>query len=526
MEVVAEKKKDKFTGCSTCGTSGCNKLNVYDWLGNMQMPPGYKPLNIVEVRFKGSRKLFYRNVNNLELIIGDYVVVETGTGGHDVGMVSLTGDLVRLQLKKYFIKEDSEEIKKIYRKANDVDQKKFEEAQRREAPVLQRARTLALEQGLKMKLSDIEFQGDNSKAVFFYTAEDRVDFRALIKAYADEFRIRIEMRQIGYRQEAARLGGIGSCGRELCCSTWLTDFKLVSVNAARYQNLSINPLKLAGQCGKMKCCLNFELDTYVDALSEFPETSSERIRLRFESVSLKWVKTDILKRLMWFVAEPKNSEDIASPAWLKFTLEKVKEVMALNSQGTKPKDPEGFASKEIVIEKAVDENAETENIELDGDLNRFAKKGKSQPNRRNNEQRKPNPNQNPPQNNKPNPNQRPPQNNKPNPNQNPNQNPNNKPNPNQRPPQNNNNPNNNKPNPNQRPPQNINPNNNPNTNQRPPQNKPNNPNPNQRPPQNNNPNQRPPQNNNNPNAKPKDNRPPQQNNNRPPKNDDGGDKKE
>ena len=494
MEVI-EKKKEKFTGCSTCGTSGCNKLNVYDWLGNMQMPAGYKPLNIVEVRFKGSRKLFYRNVNNLELIIGDYVVVETGTGGHDVGMVSLTGDLVKLQLKKYFIKEDSEDIKKIYRKSNETDQRKYEEAREREVPVLQRARTIALHQGLKMKLSDIEFQGDNSKAVFFYTAEDRVDFRALIKAYADEFRIRIEMRQIGYRQEASRLGGIGSCGRELCCSTWLTDFKIVSVNAARYQNLSINPLKLAGQCGKMKCCLNYELDTYVEALSEFPETSSERIRLRFESVTLRWVKTDILKRLMWFVAEARNSEDIASPAWHKFNLATVKEIMALNTQGTKPKDPEGFSVKEIIIEKAKDEAADMENIELDDDLNRFNKSKKPQPNRRNNEQRKPdnrnqskNPNPNGPRNNN-----------------NPPMNPasNNNPNAPKTPPVNNN------PNAPKNPPQNNQRNNNP----RPPQNNnPNKPNPNQRPPQNPNPN------------KPKDNRPPQNNNNRPPNNDGGGDK--
>ncbi len=493
---VAEKKKEKFTGCSTCGTSGCNKLNVYDWLGNMEMPPGYKQLNIVEVRFKGSRKLFYRNVNNLELIIGDYVVVETGTGGHDMGMISLTGDLVRLQLKKYFIKEDSEDIKKIYRKANETDQRKYDEAKEREVPVLQRARTIALHQGLKMKLSDIEFQGDNSKAVFFYTAEDRVDFRALIKAYADEFRIRIEMRQIGYRQEASRLGGIGSCGRELCCSTWLTDFKIVSVNAARYQNLSINPLKLAGQCGKMKCCLNYELDTYVEALSEFPETSSERIRLRFESVTLRWVKTDILKRLMWFVAEARNSEDIASPAWLKFDLVTVKEVMALNTQGTKPKDPEGFAVKEIIIEKAKDEAADMENIELDDDLNRFNKSKIQQPNRRNNnEQRRPD-NRN--QGKNPNPNA-----------QRPNINP----------------PKNPAPNNNPNTPKNPQQNNQRNNNPRPPQNNNSNkPNPNQRPPQNNNPNQRPPQ-NNNPNLnKPKDNRPPQNNNNRPPDKNDGGDK--
>jgi cell fate regulator YaaT (PSP1 superfamily) len=482
MEVVTEKKK--FTGCSTCGTSGCNKLNVYDWLGNMQMPAGYKPFNILEIRFKGSRKLFYRNVNNIDLIIGDYVVVETGTGGHDVGMVSLTGDLVRLQLKKYFIKEDSEDVKKIYRKATESDMKKYEDAKNREAPVLQRARTIALELGLKMKLSDIEFQGDNSKAVFFYTAEERVDFRALIKLYADEFRIRIEMRQIGYRQEAARLGGIGSCGRELCCSTWLTDFKLVSVNAARYQNLSINPLKLAGQCGKMKCCLNYELDTYMEALSEFPETSSERIRLRFESVTLRWVKTDILKRLMWFVAEARSAEDIASPVWLKFTLENVKEVLALNSSGTRPADPDGFASKDVVVEKALDATADTENIELDGDLNRFNKKSKPKPPQRGNQRgNNPNANRNNPNANKQN-NQRPPQNNKPG--------------NNQRPPQNPNNPNPNKQN-NQRPPQNNNPN-------------------------RQNPNQRPPQGNNNPNNKPRDNRPPQ-NNNRPPKKDDGGDKK-
>ncbi len=486
MEAAVTEKK-KFTGCSTCGTSGCNKLNVYDWLGNMQMPTGHKPFNIIEVRFKGSRKHFYRNVNNIDLIIGDYVVVETGTGGHDVGMVSLTGELVRLQLKKYFIKEDSEDVKKIFRKANEADMKKYEEAKNREVPVLQRARTLALQMGLKMKLSDIEFQGDNSKSVFFYTAEERVDFRALIKAYADEFRVRIEMRQIGYRQEASRLGAIGSCGRELCCSTWLTDFKLVSVNAARYQNLSINPLKLSGQCGKMKCCLNFELDTYQEALNEFPDTPNERIRLRFQTATLRWVKTDILKRLMWFVAEARSQDDIVSPAWIKFTLENVKEVMALNAQGVKPEAPEGFATKEVVIEKRVEENADMTNIELDDDLERFSQKKRPQHKGQNrNPQRRPGgpqntntgaqnrdkrnnpPSQRPPQNN-PNANQRPPQ----NPNQRPPQNPNNK--PPQKPPVNN-------PNANQRPPQN--PNNRPN-NPRPPHNNP-------RPPQNTN--NKPPQN--------------------------------
>jgi cell fate regulator YaaT (PSP1 superfamily) len=465
MEAAVTEKK-KFTGCSTCGTSGCNKLNVYDWLGNMQMPAGYKPLNIVEVRFKGSRKLFYRNVNDLDLIIGDHVVVETGTGGHDVGMVSLTGELIRIQLKKYFLTEDSEDIKKIYRKATESDIKRHEEAKSREAPVLQRARTLALQMGLKMKLSDIEFQGDNSKAVFFYTAEERVDFRSLIKAYAEEFRIRIEMRQIGYRQEASRLGGIGSCGRELCCSTWLTDFKLVSVNAARYQNLSINPLKLSGQCGKMKCCLNYELDTYVEALKEFPETSSERIKLRFQTATLRWVKTDILKRIMWFVAEPRGPEDIVSPAWLKFSLTQVKEIMAINAAGTKPEAPEGFAIKEEPSHKAKEEVVSMTNIELDDDLDRFNRKKQQarkpqHPPQKGKDQRKPNPpqnsqkpdnsNQNPQKGNPPQNQNRPPQNKQGDKNQDrrgPNPNPNQKPkpvqhnqprnpgNPNQRPPQN------------------------------------------------------------------------------------------
>ena len=256
-------------GCKnngTCNTGGCNKLNVYDWLGDMETPVGYKPFNIVEVRFKGSRKEFYKNDSNLELFTGDGVVVQSDNG-NDYGHVSLSGELVRLQLKKYGVDPESNNMFKIYRRANEKDTEKYDELKAKEPATLERARTIALELKLHMKLSDIEFQGDGRKVVFFYTAEERVDFRELIKRFAEEFKVRIEMKQIGYRQEAARLGGIGSCGRELCCSTWLTDFKLVNTSAARFQNLSINMLKLSGQCGRLKCCLNFELDTYPEGMS-------------------------------------------------------------------------------------------------------------------------------------------------------------------------------------------------------------------------------------------------------------------
>jgi cell fate regulator YaaT (PSP1 superfamily) len=286
---------DTSPGCKnngTCGTSGCNKLNVYNWLADMELPQGEKSYNIVEVRFKGSRKEFFRNSEYLELKTGDMVAVE-GNPGHDIGTVSIAGELVRFQLKKKGVTEDSDEIKALYRLARPADVEKFNAVKALEVETMYRARSIALSLNLRMKLSDVEYQGDGKKATFFYTAEERVDFRELIKKLAEEFKVRIEMRQIGMRQEASRLGGIGSCGRELCCSTWLTDFKVVSTSAARYQNLSLNPLKLAGQCGKLKCCLNYELDSYIDAIADIPDSNS---RLETKKGYALHRKTDIFQK--------------------------------------------------------------------------------------------------------------------------------------------------------------------------------------------------------------------------------------
>lgn len=363
-------------GCSSCGTSGgscssggcgkkggcssgaCNKLNVFDWLSDIQMPAGYKPFNIVEIRFKGSRKEFYRNEDYLELYTGDPVVVQSDNG-FDIGHVSLSGELVRLQLKRYNIDPDSEQIFKIYRKANEKDLQKYQELKDKEAYTLERARTVALNLGLVMKLSDIEFQGDGRKVVFFYTAEERVDFRELIKLYAEEFKVRIEMKQIGYRQEASRLGGIGSCGRELCCSTWLTEYKVVNTSAARYQNLSINMLKLSGQCGRLKCCLNFELDNYMDVLQEFPK--SENVVLETKSGNAKSQKVDILKKLMWFAYEDGGE-------WIPLPISKVNEIIEMNARGEKP---EALSEEEQDEYEVMKKTIEADDIISDNSLDRL-----------------------------------------------------------------------------------------------------------------------------------------------------------
>jgi cell fate regulator YaaT (PSP1 superfamily) len=312
-------------GCrnnGSCGTGGCNVLNVFDWLSDIQLPEGQETYNILEIRFKNSRKEFYKNVSLLPLATGDTVAVEAGSG-HDIGIVSLTGELVKLQMKKKNVSPQSEEVKKIYRKARPADIDKWKEAISLEKATMKKARELAITLKLEMKISDVEYQGDKSKATFYYTAEDRVDFRELIKRYAEAFRVRIEMRQIGYRQEAAKLGGIGSCGRELCCSTWLTDFRTVSTSAARYQQLSLNPAKLAGQCGKLKCCLNYELDNYMDSLKEFPD---QDIKLKSDKGILVHQKTDIFKRLIWYALEQDSSH------FFPFTVEKAIEAIKLNVQ--------------------------------------------------------------------------------------------------------------------------------------------------------------------------------------------------
>ncbi|OOG18257.1 hypothetical protein BWD42_13435 [Sphingobacterium sp. CZ-UAM] len=345
-------------------TSGCNKLDVYDWLSDMDMPSNYKPFNIVEVRFKGSRKDFFINVDNLYLEMGEMVIVEPSTGGYDVGHISLTGELVRLQLKKNNVTPEMV-TKKIYRKPNEVDVEKYNAAKDLEWETMHKARKLALDLGLSMKISDVDYQGDKTKATFYYTAEGRVDFRELIKKMAEAFRIRIEMRQIGMRQEASRLGGIGSCGRELCCSTWLTDFKTVSTSAARYQNLSLNTLKLAGQCGKLKCCLNYELDSYMDALKDIPN-NIDRIETQKGVAYLQ--KTDIFKKMMWFSFPGAEN-------WIAMPVQQVKELVEMNKQGIKPEAISSVIDTEEIREEKI-VNYDYENVVGQDSLTRLDDRNK------------------------------------------------------------------------------------------------------------------------------------------------------
>jgi cell fate regulator YaaT (PSP1 superfamily) len=351
----------KVAGCRNnggCRTGGCNKMNVFDWLGNMDLPAASR-FNIVEVRFKGGRKEFFRNSDHLELYTGDPVIVDV-PNGHHLGYVSLQGELVRLQMLKKGVKE-TDDIRPIYRIATAKDLEKFEQAQLREMPTLYRTRAIAHELKLGMKLTDVEYQADNSKATFYYSAEERVDFRELIKLLAGEFKIRVEMKQISLRQEAGRLGGIGSCGRELCCSTWLSDFKSVSTAAARYQNLSLNPSKLSGQCGRLKCCLNYELDTYMDALKDIPTVEGPLLTER-GPVFLQ--KTDIFKKLLWFGYDNEST-------WHPISVERVNDILALNKKGIKPValEEEGLEIKKEVQTDAL----------LHNDLERFDNKKNKRP---------------------------------------------------------------------------------------------------------------------------------------------------
>lgn len=362
-------------GCKnngTCGTDSCNKLTVFDWLSNMSLPGGQEPFNCVEVRFKNGRKEFFRNAEKLTLSIGDIVATEASPG-HDVGIVTLTGELVKIQMKKKNVNPEGE-VAKIYRKATQKDIDIWIEARDKEEPMKVRAREIAIKLNLEMKISDIEFQGDASKATFYYTANDRVDFRQLIKDFAKEFNTRIEMKQVGFRQEAARLGGVGSCGRELCCSTWLTDFRSVNTAAARYQQLSLNPQKLAGQCGKLKCCLNYELDTYLDALKDFPEMETKLYTEKGDAVCQK---LDIFKGLMWFA----YTNDFAH--WHVLKVEQVKEIIGINKQKKKVAAIEDFAIE--ITEEAAENNFQ--NVVGQDSLTRFDQpKKKKRPNKK----RKPN----------------------------------------------------------------------------------------------------------------------------------------
>ena len=314
-------------GCKSggCLTGGCNKLNVFDWLSDMEVPLEER-FDVVEVRFKNGRKAFFRNKINLDLQTGDSVVIDV-PNGHHIGYVSLQGELVRLQMKKKNV-EDDDSIRQIYRIASSHDLEKYEKVQNREISTLYRSREIIQQMGLSMKLTDIEYQADNTKATFYYSADERVDFRELIKVLASEFKIRVEMRQISLRQEAGRMGGIGSCGRELCCSTWLTDFKAVTTSSARYQNLSLNPAKLSGQCGRLKCCLNYELDTYMEALEDIPKVNKP---LKTKKGEAHLQKTDIFRKVMWFGYAGENM-------WHPITTDRVQEILDLNEKNVFPEN--------------------------------------------------------------------------------------------------------------------------------------------------------------------------------------------
>ena len=368
-------KSNGNCGSGTCG-SGSNKLAVFDWLSNMTLPSGQEKFNIFEVRFKNGRKHFYKNPDNLPVTMGDIVAVE-GSPGHDIGTVSLAGELVKVQMKKRKITEDHEDVKKIYRKASQRDIDIWQQSRAKEEETQRKGREILGRLGLQMKLSDVEYQGDGNKATFYYTAETRVDFRQLIRDLAGAFSIRVEMKQVGARQEAARLGGVGSCGRELCCSTWLTDFRKVTTSAARYQQLSLNPLKLAGQCGKLKCCLNFELDTYLDALKTFPK---QDLVLKTEKGEAVFVKMDIFKNHLWYTYKEERFK------WFRLTLEQVLEIIALNKNNEKSISLEEYEADVVLPEKVDFEDAVGQDS-----LTRFdaPKTSKRRRNHKNNNKKKP-----------------------------------------------------------------------------------------------------------------------------------------
>jgi len=331
----------------------CSKFDSFDWLKDIPVVDGSKNLDLVEVRFKNSRKDYFRVPPEMELVVGEIVAVEASPG-HDIGIVSMVGEMVRFHLRKKIV-AGTDDVKKVYRKARLADIEKWIAAVEMETSIMFRSRDIADNLGLQMKINDVEFQGDNTKAIFYYTAEDRVDFRELIKLMAEEFKVRIEMRQIGARQEASRLGGIGSCGRELCCATWMSDFKSVTTNAARVQQLSLNPQKLAGQCGKLKCCLNYEYDSYVDALKGIP---SSEVRLKTKHGDAFHQKTDIFQKIMWYsyLADPGNL--------LAIPVDKVISILEDNKKGILPDKLEDFT-------KVIEKKSEFESGAGQDDLTRF-----------------------------------------------------------------------------------------------------------------------------------------------------------
>ena len=351
------------SNCSTCEVSekrGSANSTVFDWLYQIDAPKS-ENTNLVEVQFKGDRKDFYVNSDDIDINSGDWVVVQGEKSGHDIGKVTMKGELVALQIKRKSRDVEKDPIRKLFRIASENDMIKWKNAVANEDEILIKAKRIVENSRLEMKLTDVEFQGDNSKATFYYTAEKRVDFRELIREYSRSFGVRVEMRQIGVRQEAAKIGGIGSCGRELCCSTWMTDFPSVSTNAARYQQLSINPQKISGQCGRLKCCLNFELDGYTEALKDFPST---KVQLKSKKGNAKFVKLDVFKGVLFYF-------NMDSPGdLLELTIENVNKIIALNKKGETPASFESFVieigQKEVSFEDAMGQD----------NISRFDKKKK------------------------------------------------------------------------------------------------------------------------------------------------------
>ena len=362
-------KDGKPAGCKSngyCSSSGCNKLGVFDWLAGVPLPGGSQPFDGVEVRFKNTRKAFYRAPMGTGLMPGDLVTVDAAPG-FDVGMVSLTGELVRAQMERRKQSDDTFELRKILRKSTQEDIDRWHAARKLEDETMFATRTMVRDARLDMKVTDVEYQGDGTKATFYYTADDRIDFRGIVRQISDRFRVKVEMKQIGSRQEAGRIGGIGSCGRELCCSTWLTDFRSVTTSAARYQQLALNPQKLAGQCGKLKCCLNYELDMYIEAIKSYP---SQNAKLKTKQGTGVHIKTDIFSEKMWYGFKKPGEAFVMAG----FPIEVVRDILKQNKEGIEPE-------VDLNMADAVEENevkAPTyENVVGQDELTRFDNKQKS-----------------------------------------------------------------------------------------------------------------------------------------------------
>jgi cell fate regulator YaaT (PSP1 superfamily) len=374
-------------GCKNnghCATGGCNKLPVFDWLAGVPLAGDRAPFDGVEVRFKNTRKSFYRSSPGQQLLPGDLVTVDAAPG-HDVGMVSLTGELVRAQMQRKTGKSDTFELRKVLRRSTQEDIDRWHEARKQEDEIMFAARRVCQDMGLDMKVSDVEFQGDGTKATFYYTSEQRIDFRDLVRRLAEKSRTKVEMKQIGSRQEAGRIGGIGSCGRELCCSTWLTDLRSVTTSAARYQQLALNPQKLAGQCGKLKCCLNYELDMYIEAIKSYP---SQNAKLRTQQGTGVHMKTDIFEEKMWYLFKKPGYASVMAG----FPIETVRGILAENKNGVEPEVDLHMVDEPA---EAVVKAPEYENVGGEEDLTRFdsmiktgKKRGRGGKDRRGGEQRK------------------------------------------------------------------------------------------------------------------------------------------